>query len=286
MATCTAQIGLTAASNTSLPISGTVTWKDGAGTHSQPVNMPYPGTPTEVTLTDVTSVSMTASSSGFTSQTLPVTCGQYTQFELGGGPSGSSCFIATAAYETASAPELQMLRGLRDGVLTRTQWGRDFFERFYAHYFRISPQIAGQMNADPELRTTVRWAIVEPWIKYMKLVIGRPDIHAMSLDGLDPALRSFLQQIRTEVDAWIDCIELPKTFNGRDPVEAVDELNIVLGLLLLRTRGRAYLDDLEARGELPLHYPKADEERLHSALAGAGRSEDEIASILYGAGDG
>ena len=82
MSSCTAQIGLTPKSNTSVPISGTVTWKDGAGSHSQPVNQPFPGGPTTVTLTDVTSVSMTASSPGLNSQTLAVTCGQFTQFEL------------------------------------------------------------------------------------------------------------------------------------------------------------------------------------------------------------
>ena len=60
MSSCTAQIGLTPASNTSVPISGTVTWKDGAGSHSQPVNQPFSGGPTTVTLTDVTSVLMTA----------------------------------------------------------------------------------------------------------------------------------------------------------------------------------------------------------------------------------
>jgi hypothetical protein len=82
MTTCTAQIGLTPAVNTSVPIAGTVTWSDGAGAHSMPVNQPYLGGPTTVTFIDKTSVQMTASSSGFNSQILTVTCGQYTQFEL------------------------------------------------------------------------------------------------------------------------------------------------------------------------------------------------------------
>jgi len=82
MSTCTAQIGLTPGVNTSVPISGTVSWTDAAGSQVVKVNQPYQGHATTLTLTGVTSVQMTASSPGFISQTKTVTCGQYTQFEL------------------------------------------------------------------------------------------------------------------------------------------------------------------------------------------------------------
>jgi hypothetical protein len=117
----------------------------------------------------------------------------------------------------------------------------------------------------------------------MKLMISRPDFKAMNLDGLDPQVRAFLSQFQADADKWIAGIELPETFNGRDPAESVDELNVLLDAVLLRTDGRGYLDDLVRRGELPLKYPKSDEAKLRSALAEAGRTEDEMASILYGA---
>jgi hypothetical protein len=291
MATCTAQIGLTPASNTSVPIAGTVTWSDGAGTHSQPVNQPYPGTPTDVTLTDVTSVSMTASSAGFNDQTLTVTCGKYTQFELtqtgSGGSSGSSsggCFIATAAYGTETAPEVEFLQRFRDTVLRRTRWGRQFFEDLWKHYYHISPPIADEMGRDPELRRVVRWAIVEPWLNYMKLMMSRPDFQGMDLDGLEPKLAAFIRQLQGDADKWLKGIELPKSFKGQDPEDAVHELNIILGLVLLRTDGKVYLEDLERRGELPLQYTGIQEGRLRRHLTDAGRTEEEIRIILYGSG--
>ncbi|MGH9470409.1 MAG: CFI-box-CTERM domain-containing protein [Terriglobia bacterium] len=289
MPTCTAQIGLTSASSGGAnPISGTVTWTDGAGLHSQPVNQPYPGTPTTITLTDVTSVSMTATSSGFNSQTLTVTCGQYAQFELtqpgsgGGGGGGGGCFIASAYYGAASAPEVEFLQGFRDNVLRRTRWGTQFFEDLWKYYYRISPPIAEEMNRDPEMRRVIGWAIVEPWVNYMKLMLTRPDLKSMNLEGLDPNLRAFLLQLQTDSEKWIRSIELPKTFKGREPEEAVHELNIILGLLLLRADGKAYLEDLNNRGELPLEYPTEDKTTLRDLLEWAGRSQDEVTIILDG----
>lgn len=286
---CTAQIGLTSqASNGADPIAGTVTWTDGAGSHSQSVNQPYPGTPTNVTLTGPTSVQMTASSPGFESQTLTVTCQSYTQFQLtqqGGSSSGGGlgCFIVTAAYGTETAPEVELLQGFRDKVLRRTRWGSKLFEELWKYYYRVSPAIAGEMIRDPELRRVLSFAIVEPWVNYMKLMMSRPDFKSMNLDGLDPKLRAFLLQFQGYGDKWIKGVELPKSFKGRDPMESVDELNMVLGVVLLHTDGRAYLQDLERRGELPLRYPKEMEAKLRSALTDAGRTEDELTSILYGA---
>jgi len=138
------------------------------------------------------------------------------------------------------------------------------------------------MNRDPELRRVLSFAIVEPWVNYMKLMMARPDFKSIDLDSLDPKLRAFLLQFQGDGDKWIKGVELPKNFKGRDPEESVDELNMVLSMVLLRTDGRAYLDDLERQGELPLEYPKEKEAKLRSALAEAGRTEDELVSILHG----
>jgi hypothetical protein len=90
-----------------------------------------------------------------------------------GGPPASApkdgCFIATAAYGSAMAPEVQFLREIRDNVLRQTNWGRNFFDDYWQYYYRISPAIADEMGRDPVLRQTIRWSIVEPWTYYMKL---------------------------------------------------------------------------------------------------------------------
>ena len=291
---CTATIDLVSAANTSLPISGTVSWTDANGSQVMNVNQPFPGQATTVTLTGVSSVQMTAMSPGFISQTKTVTCDQNTPFELsqsggGGGGSGggqggggSLCFIATAAFGTESAPEVKSLQEFRDNVLRRTRWGDRLFEDFSKHYYRISPSIADEMRRDPELRRVVRWAIVEPWLNYLRLMIARPDFQGMDFDGLEPKLGAFLSQIKGDAEKWLTGIELPKSFKDRNPEEAVHELNVVLGLVLLRTAGRAYLEDLKERGELPLQYPRESEAKLRRALADAGRSEEEINIVLYG----
>jgi len=285
---CTLQVNAaTAASGGDLPIgNATYEWKDGGGVRT---NGPNNGV-TTLTITGTTSVSITCSAPGFISSTATVECGQFYLFQLaleggsggGGGGSTGSCFIATAAYGSESAPEVKFLQGFRDNVLRRTRWGHRFFEELWKYYYRISPPIADEMRRDPELRRVVRWAIVEPWLNYMKLMMARPDFRGMKLEGLDPKLGNFLRQLQADGDKWLKGIEVPRTFKGRDPEEAVHELNVVLGLVLLRTEGRAYLRDLEKRGELPLQYPKVYEGRLRSALEDAGRTEEEITSILHG----
>jgi len=280
MSTCQFTIGLTNSGST--PLGGYVTWHDEAGPHTDvPINQPYPGTPTTLMLTGVESASMTARAKdgGFTTSTKTVSCNQYTQFDLTSTSTGG-CFIVTAAYGTASAPEVEFLQGFRDNVMLQTRWGRQVFDELGKYYYRISPAIAEEMIRDPEMRRVLKWAIVEPWVNYMKLMIGRPDFKAMNLDGMDPKLRAFLLQLQSDGDRWIKSIELPKSFKGRDPVESIDELNMVLGMVLLRTNGREYLDDLERSGELPLQYSNEDEAKLKTALEEAGRTEDEVASIL------
>jgi hypothetical protein len=290
MATCEIQLNLTT-NGGDVPISGHLTWSDGAGLHSNvPINMPYPGGYTTFTITNANSVSITASSSGFNSATATVSCGQQYSFDLtqvgsgGGGGGGGSlgCFIVTAAYGTESAPEVELLRAFRDKSLRRTRWGSEFFEELWKYYNRVSPAIADEMSGDPELRRVLRFAIVEPWVNYMKLMISRPDFKGMDLSGLDPKLREFMLQFQTDGDKWVKSIELPKSFKGRDPMESVDELNMVLGMVLLRTEGRAYLEDMEKRGELPLQFPEGEEGKLRNTLERAGRAEDEITSILFG----
>jgi hypothetical protein len=123
---------------------------------------------------------------------------------------------------------------------------------------------------------------VEPWMNYIKLMMARPDLKGIDLESLDPKLRTFLLHFQSESDKWINNIDLPKSFRDLDPAQAVHELNIVLGLVLLQTDGKAYLNDLVKRGELPLHYEKHDEAKLREILVDAGRTEDEVAAILHG----
>jgi uncharacterized repeat protein (TIGR02543 family) len=72
----------------------------------------------------------------------------------------SGCFIATAAYGSPSAEQLDVLRGFRDGVLLESAAG----SQFVALYYRLSPPIADFMSGDSFLRTVVRELLVDPMV--------------------------------------------------------------------------------------------------------------------------
>ena len=75
-------------------------------------------------------------------------------------PSGtdSQCFIATAAYGTPTAEQLNVLREFRDVVLLQSSAG----SKFVALYYQLSPPVAGFISRSSLLRTLVRELLVDP----------------------------------------------------------------------------------------------------------------------------
>ena len=76
-------------------------------------------------------------------------------------PSGG-CFIATAAYGTPTAKQIDVLREFRDGVLLKSTVG----SQFVALYYQFSPPIADFIAGNELLRTLVRELLVDPivWV--------------------------------------------------------------------------------------------------------------------------
>jgi len=72
------------------------------------------------------------------------------------------CFIATAAYGTPTAEQIDVLREFRDVVLLKSTTG----SRFVVLYYRLSPPIANFIARSDLLRTLVRELLVDPivWI--------------------------------------------------------------------------------------------------------------------------
>jgi hypothetical protein len=72
------------------------------------------------------------------------------------------CSIATAAYGTPTAEQIDVLREFRDVVLLRSTVGSGFV----ALYYRFSPPIANFISRSDLLRTVVRELLVDPvvWI--------------------------------------------------------------------------------------------------------------------------
>lgn len=65
------------------------------------------------------------------------------------------CFIATAAYGSPMASQLQVLREFRDNYLMTNDLGRSFV----SFYYNNSPPIANYIAKRSELRTATRWAL-------------------------------------------------------------------------------------------------------------------------------
>jgi len=78
------------------------------------------------------------------------------------------CFIATAAYGTPSAEEINVLREFRDGVLLQSAAGALFVD----WYYRTSPPITDFIDGNEVLRTLVRELFVDPVVRIVEATGG------------------------------------------------------------------------------------------------------------------
>jgi hypothetical protein len=76
-------------------------------------------------------------------------------------PSGG-CFIATAAYGTPTAEQIDVLREYRDTVLLESTAG----SLFVSLYYQLSPPVADFIAGNEPLRTLVREFLIDPivWV--------------------------------------------------------------------------------------------------------------------------
>lgn len=77
-------------------------------------------------------------------------------------PPPPGCFIATAAYGTSTAAELDTLRAFRDEVLLQYGLG----SRLVSLYYEVSPPLADFISEHGPIRTLVRELLVDPvvWV--------------------------------------------------------------------------------------------------------------------------
>jgi len=71
----------------------------------------------------------------------------------------SGCLIATAAYGSEMAPQVQLLREIRDSVLLKTSSGTSFIERFNPVYYSFSPTVAAWERQNPVFKEAVKITI-------------------------------------------------------------------------------------------------------------------------------
>ncbi len=88
------------------------------------------------------------------------------EFHLNLERRGGGCFIATAAFGTSTAHEINVLRSFRDNFLMRDNAGRKFISLYYG----VSPQIAKMIEKSSTLKLATR-IMLTPIIKAVQKAI-------------------------------------------------------------------------------------------------------------------
>ncbi len=82
---------------------------------------------------------------------------------------GGGCLIATAAYGSELAPQVQMLREIRDNQLMNTESGSAFMTTFNEAYYSFSPYIADMERESPVFKEIVK-AGLTPMISTLSIM--------------------------------------------------------------------------------------------------------------------
>jgi len=85
----------------------------------------------------------------------------------GSGSGGGGCFIATAAFGSALAGQVEILRQFRDRYLLTNAFGR----KFVSWYYRVGPGAASYIKDKPLAKAAVRVALY-PLIGFSLLLIN------------------------------------------------------------------------------------------------------------------
>ena len=72
---------------------------------------------------------------------------------------GGGCLIATAAYGSEMAPQIQFLREIRDNTVLQPESGSAFLAGFNQFYYSFSPTVADYERENPAFKETVKLAL-------------------------------------------------------------------------------------------------------------------------------
>ncbi|MDH4067866.1 MAG: hypothetical protein OEU97_02915, partial [Dehalococcoidia bacterium] len=91
-------------------------------------------------------------------------------------PSPEGCFIATAAYGTPMAEEIQILREFRDEYLLHNTVGRSLVD----FYYKVSPPMAEFITEHPSLKQIVRAGLV-PAVAMSTMAVNTTSTEKMAI---------------------------------------------------------------------------------------------------------
>ncbi len=96
---------------------------------------------------------------------------------------GGGCLIATAAYGTELAPQVQFLREIRDNTVMSTASGAAFMTGFNQLYYSFSPTIADMERENPMFQEVVR-AFITPMVSTLSIMTLAEDGSEVEVLGL------------------------------------------------------------------------------------------------------
>jgi len=96
---------------------------------------------------------------------------------------GGGCLIATAAFGSELAPQVQQLRELRDNTILSTESGTAFMSGFNQLYYLFSPTIADMERENPMFQQIVR-AFITPMISTLSIMTLAEDGNESQVLGL------------------------------------------------------------------------------------------------------
>ena len=82
---------------------------------------------------------------------------------------GGGCLIATAAYGSEMAPQVQHLREIRDQKVLTTPAGRAFMEAFNQVYYAFSPTVADMERESPLFRGMI-YIMIQPMLASLHMM--------------------------------------------------------------------------------------------------------------------
>jgi len=88
--------------------------------------------------------------------TINVGEGQTSSIVEGNNNEGGGCLIATAAFGSEMAPQVQFLREVRDNTVMTTQSGTTFMTGFNQFYYSFSPYVADFERENPIFKQVVK----------------------------------------------------------------------------------------------------------------------------------
>lgn len=83
--------------------------------------------------------------------------------------SKGGCLIATATYGSELAPQVQLLREIRDNKVLKTDTGLSFMTSFNEFYYSFSPTVADWERQNPLFRETVK-VVITPLLLSLSLI--------------------------------------------------------------------------------------------------------------------